>query len=162
MIRNQLTRVALVVLVVGALLAAPAVGIGAVVAEEEEESPEDKAPMYEDEEVEPDTDGWLEDMDEPSVSAIVTLMSRLGTFVVGGGAGAAMSQSAPALMTGLLVLGTALGMVVGTGVGSVGGSVLAVTGVFATVAVGLAPAWGTAIAVFGVGLVAAAVFRRLL
>ena len=161
MIGTTTKRVTVVLLLVTGLLAMPALGAGVALAEEDDEEAEDKAPVYGEEEREPDTDGWLDGIEDVSLESVIVLLSRAGTFVIGGG-GSALGQSAPAMLTGLLVLGTALGMVTGTGVGSVGGSVLAVSGVFATVSAGLAPEWGTAIVVFGVGLVASAVFRRLL
>lgn len=162
MTRDIHRRLFVIILVVAGLVVAPAVGIGAVAAQsEEDESADEKAPIYDEEDRNPDTDGWLDDVDDPSISSIITLLSRMGSFVIGAG-GSGLGQSAPALLTGILVLGTALGMTTGSGVGSIGGSVLAVTGVFSVVAVGLAPEWGTVIAVFGVGLVLAAVFRRVL
>lgn len=159
MTQTHIKRVLLLVLFVGAVVAMPAMGFAAA---QTNETADEKAPVYGEEDPNPDTDGWLEGIDKPSVDSIVTLISRMGTFVIGGGAGGSMAQSAPALLTGIMILGTAMGMTVGSGVGSVGGSVLAIAGVFATIGVGLAPEWGSAIVVFGVGIVVASVFRRLL
>jgi len=84
--------------------------------------------------------------------------ATVGTFVVGGGGGAVSGS----LLTGVLVMGLGLGTVARAGVGEVAGVTLAIAGVFSGVATGIAPQWTSGVLMFGVGLVLASVFRRVL
>lgn len=154
--RKKAAVVISIVLIVG-IVGAIGFGIAGVSAQEEEnETAQDKAPMYEDAE-DPDTDSWLQGI-QPDLEGVVMLVSRVGTFVVGGGA----TGVSGSLLTGVLVMGLGLGSVSRAGVGSIAGGTLAVAGVFAGVATGIAPVWTSGVVMFGIGLVLASVFRRIL
>lgn len=135
---------------------------GAVTGQETTENASSSAPMYEEQESEVDTGAWTADNEEPTLDAILTYVSRLGSFVVGTGTGEDIDQSTGPLLVGALLVGTVLGVVVGTGIGTVGGSALIVSGAYAAVGVGIAPTWSYAVVVFGVGLVLATVARRVM
>jgi len=130
-----------------------AVVTGGVAAQNE--TREDVAPYYSDTE-EVNADSWLAGV-EPDLSGIVTLVSRTGTYVIGGGG----SGVGSALLTGVVVMGIGVGTVARARVGTIAGTTLAVGGVFAASAVGIAPSWMTAVVMFGVGLVLAAVAKRM-
>lgn len=139
--------IAVLVLVTGA--------IGGVAAQTNTTA-EDEAPLYENAS-EPDTDTWLDGVGT-DLGGLVTLVGRVGTFVVGGGSTGISSS----LLTGVLVMGIGLGTVARSGVGEIAGATLAVAGVFAGVATGIAPQWTSGVLMFGIGLIMAAVFRRVL
>jgi len=138
-----------------ALLVVSAIGMP-VAAQDNNTTASEKAPIYENS-TDPDTDTWLDGV-EPTLPGIVGLLGRVGTFVVGGGGGAVSGS----LLTGVLVMGLGLGTVARAGVGEVAGVTLAVAGVFSGVATGIAPQWTSGVLMFGVGLVLASVFRRVL
>jgi len=117
---------------------------------------EEKAPLYEDAQ-QPDTDGWFAGVDM-TLPGLVTMISRVSTFVIGGGGGAGVSGQ---LLSGVVVLGIGVGTVARANVGAVAGSVLGVTAIFAGATVGIAPQWLTAVVMFAIGLVLASVFRRV-
>jgi hypothetical protein len=142
-------RTALLALLVVSAIAVP-------VAAQDNTTASDEAPLYENS-TDPDTDTWLDGV-EPTLPGIVALLGRVGTFVVGGGGGAVSGS----LLTGVLVMGLGLGTVARAGVGEVAGVTLAVAGVFSGVATGIAPQWTAGVLMFGVGLVLASVFRRVL
>lgn len=150
--RKTITSVALVVLVLTLSLGGLAGGAIA----QTNTTAEDEAPIYENS-TEPNTDTWMDGV-EPDLPGVVTLIGRVGTFVVGGGGGGVNGS----LLTGVLVMGMGLGTVARSGVGSVAGGTLAVAGVFAGVATGIAPQWTSGVLMFGIGLVLASVFRRVL
>lgn len=150
--RQKTTRALALLAVVVLLLG----GVGGVVAQDNNTTAEDEAPLYENS-TEPDTDSWLDGVGA-DLPGIVTLVGRVGTFVVGGGGGGISGS----LLTGVLVMGVGLGAVTRAGVGEVAGVTLAVAGVFSGVATGIAPQWTSGVLMFGVGLVLASVFRRVM
>ena len=147
--RDTLTRLA----VIGIVLLATAGAIGGVAAEEAT----NETPPYYEEAEEPDTSSWFEGVDPTSLSGIVTMVSRVGTFVIGGGGTGISGQ----LLTGIAVAGIGLGSVARANVGGVAGVVLGITAVFTGAATGIAPEWISAVVMFSVGLVLASVFRRV-
>jgi len=147
--RRQTLRTILLALLVVSTLAVPVVAQNNTTAS-------DEAPIYENS-TDPDTDTWLDGV-EPTLPGIVALLGRVGTFVVGGGGGAVSGS----LLTGVLVMGLGLGTVARAGVGEVAGVTLAVAGVFSGVATGIAPQWTSGVLMFGIGLVLASVFRRVM
>ena len=130
-------------------------GMGGVAAEYE--TVEEEAPLYENSS-DPDTDSWFDGVEATSMSGIVTMVSRVGTFVIGGGGSGISGQ----LLTGVAVAGIGIGSVARANVGGVAGVVLGITAVFVGVGTGIAPEWISAILMFAVGLVLASVFRRVI
>lgn len=133
-----------------------AAGLAAPVVAQNNTTASDEAPLYENT-TEPNTDSWLDGVN-PDLPGLMTMVGRLGTFVIGGGGGGVNGS----LLTGVLVMGLGLGTVARAGVGDIAGVTLAVAGVFAGVATGIAPQWTSGVLMFGVGLVLASVFRRIL
>jgi len=125
------------------------------IAQDNNTTVEEKAPLYEDAQ-EPDTDGWFAGL-EPDLPGILTMVSRVGTYVIGGGGSGVSGQ----LLTGVAVLGIGVGSVARANVGGVAGGVLATIAIFAGAATGIAPQWLTAVVMFAVGLLLASVFRRV-
>jgi len=119
------------------------------------QSLDEKAPYYNQSE-EVSTDRWLQGV-EPTLPGLLTLVSRTGTYVIGGGGGGVSG----ALLSGVVVMGMGVGVVARTPVGGVAGATLAVVGTFAATGVGIAPSWMSAVVMFGVGLVIAAVVKRV-
>jgi len=114
------------------------------------------APYY-DGAQEPDTSGWFEGVDPTTLSGLVAMIGRVGTYVIGGG-GTGVTGS---LLTGVTVAGIGVGSVARANVGSVAGVVLGITAVFAGAATGIAPQWIAPVLMFAVGLVLASVLRRV-
>ena len=125
------------------------------VAQDNNTTVSEKAPLYENAS-NPDTDGWFAGVDT-DLPGILTMVSRVGTYVIGGGGSGVSGQ----LLTGVAVLGIGVGSVARANVGSVAGGVLGVVAIFAGAATGIAPQWLTAVFMFAVGLVLASVFRRV-
>lgn len=153
MIQTQtLRRLAIVTLVVvNLLLAFSPAGVAA-----SNQTLDEKAPYY-NQTGEVSTDGWLQGVDT-SLGGVLTLVSRTGTYVIGGGGGGVSG----ALLTGVVVMGMSVGVVARTPVGGVAGATLAVAGTFAATGIGIAPTWMTAVVMFGVGLVISAVGKRVI
>jgi hypothetical protein len=133
-----------------------AAGLAGPVVAQNNTTASDEAPLYENTS-EPNTDSWLDGVN-PDLPGLMTMVGRLGTFVIGGGGGGVNGS----LLTGVLVMGLGVGTVARAGVGDIAGVTLAVAGVFAGVATGIAPQWTSGVLMFGVGLVLASVFRRIL
>jgi len=149
------TRIPKAVVIGCVALVSLALLAGSGVAQTNNTTVEDVAPYYQNTS-EPDTGGWLLGVDT-DLSGVLTLVGRTGTFVVGGGG----TGPGTALLSGVTIMGLGLGTVARARVGSVAGASLAVGGVFAGTAVGIAPTWMPAIVMFGVGLVLAAVAKRM-
>lgn len=152
---RALFAVALVsVLATAALAGAPA----DVAAQSNDTTINDTAPYYDNHTASVDNGSWLqgnEDGNDPG--ALITMLTRVGTFVIGGdGAGSG------AFLTGMLLFGGTLGLAVDAQVGMVGGGVLSVLALFGVVSVGLAPAWLTPVAMFGVALLLSSSAQRVL
>lgn len=146
-------RLTLVVLALVAFSVAAPAALGVAAAQED-------GPYGNDTNTTNSTDGWMDDADDTTVDSIAGMLSRVGTFVVGNNPSNPMVGPA---LTGLLVAGIMVGLV-----GSSRGGVVAggVTGV-ATLAVlaegtGMVPTWVYGGAVILLGLMAAAVGRRLM
>lgn len=148
MTRHRLRMVALL-----AVVASTAILAGTAAADNH--TIDEKAPLYENTS-EVSTDRWMFGIDT-SLGGLVTLASRTGTYVIGGGGGGLSG----ALLTGVVTMGLAVGTVARAGVGSVAGATLAVAGTFAAVGAGIAPTWMTAVVMFGVGIVLAGVAKRV-
>ena len=114
------------------------------------------APYY-DSAKEPDTSGWFAGIDPTTLTGLVAMIGRVGTYVIGGG-GTSISGS---LLTGVAVAGIGLGSVARANVGGVAGAVLGITAVFTGAATGIAPQWISAVLMFAIGLVVASVLRRV-
>lgn len=149
------TRIPKPVVIVCVALVAVSLVAGVGAAQTANKTVDDVAPFYENT-TEPDTNRWLLGV-EPNLSGVMMLVGRAGTFVVGGGG----TGPGTALLSGVTVMGLGLGTVSRARVGSVAGASLAVGGVFAGTAVGIAPTWMPTIVMFGVGLVLAAVAKRM-
>jgi len=148
--QNTLKRIAVVTIVLVAAFGA----VGGVTAQNQ--TVNGTAPYYSDAD-EPDTSGWFDDVDPTTLSGLVTMVSRVGTFVIGGGA----TGVSGSLLTGVAVAGIGLGSVARANIGGVAGAVLGITAVFSGVATGIAPQWISAVLMFAIGLVLASVFRRV-
>jgi hypothetical protein len=114
------------------------------------------APYYDGAE-EPATSGWFDGIDPTTLSGIVAMIGRVGTFVIGGGA----TGVSGSLLTGVAVAGIGVGSVARANVGGVAGAVLGITAVFTGAATGIAPQWISAVLMFAIGLVVASVLRRV-
>jgi hypothetical protein len=106
------------------------------------------------------TEGWMDDVNDTSIGTISGMLGRVGTFVVGNNPSNPMVGPA---LTGMLVGGIMVGLVGSSRAGVIAGGV---TGV-ATLAVlsegtGMLPTWVNGVAVILLGVMAAAVGRRLL
>jgi hypothetical protein len=108
-----------------------------------------------------DRDSWLSGVDL-TLSGLVLLLSRIGTWIIGSGVQTSSGASAGALGTGVLLGGLMLGMGASARVGMVAGGTLGMASIFAIVSIDAAPAWTYAVALFALGLLVAAVLRRQL
>ncbi|MDB2226192.1 hypothetical protein PM023_16215 [Halorubrum ezzemoulense] len=148
--RQTLTRLAVLSIVLLAALGASG-GVSAQNATLNETAP------YYDGADEPDTSGWFEGVDPTTLSGLVAMIGRVGTFIIGGGA----SGVSGSLLTGVAVAGIGVGSVARANVGGVAGAVLGITAVFTGAATGIAPQWISAVLMFAIGLVVASVLRRV-
>jgi hypothetical protein len=119
------------------------------------------APYYDNVSDDVDNESWLRGIETPSIENATTLLTRLGSFVVGTKTGSAADEAAGALMVGLIVVGVTLGLVGPSQVGFVAGSVAGSVTIAALVIGGLAPEWLWAVVLFLIGTVAATVFYRV-
>lgn len=137
------------------------VALGAAVdpaAAQNNSSIENKSPYYSNHSGDVDNESWLAgNQDGSKPGPIITMLTRVGTFVIGGN-----GSGSGAFLTGMLLFGGLLGLVVDAPVGMVGGGVLAVLALFGVVSVGMAPAWLTPVAMFGVALLLSSSARRVL
>lgn len=155
--RGAVMVIALLSLVAAPLLATAAMS-GSVAAQDgNETNVSDKAPYYENETTDVGNESWTDGRENATADNIMHYATRLGSFVVGGDG----SSSGPLLM-GMIVLGGILGVTIGSGVGIVGGGVIAVAALFAVVAIDIAPAWFYAVGLFGIGILLAASIKRVL
>lgn len=100
---------------------------------------------------------WIDGRTNATVDNYAHFVSRLSTFVIGGGSG-----SDNVVLTGLFAA-MALGMIAAlAGVGVVGGAVLAIIVAGALVIAGFAPMWLYAIALFMLGALGTSLLRRVL
>lgn len=115
---------------------------------------------YDDVTVDGPGDGWYGD-GNATLDQVVDMATRIPGYVIGTGE---VDQSGTGfvgvLLTGLLMAGSAAGMIAGTGAGPVGGAVVALAVGFGLTSVGFAPAWIRVVLLFGVGILAALAWRR--
>jgi len=148
-----MNRSILTLAVAVAVVVAATGAIGGVAAQSTNETPD-----YYGNASEPNTDSWFESVDPTTLEGIVTMVSRIGTYVIGGGGTGISGQ----LLTGVTVAGIGIGSVARANIGGVAGIVLGISALFAGAATGIAPGWVSAVVMFGVGLVLASVFRRVI
>lgn len=120
------------------------------------------ADYYENESTETGTGPWLSGLTDASLDSILTLLTRLGTFVIGGGVTAQGGVgSAGALLTGLLISGVMGAVGMRAGAGASGGLIIGLVSTFMFATIGLGPTWAYPVALFLVGLIIAGVFLRI-
>lgn len=142
-----------------ALLIVSVLFVGAVGAQANNTSVDERAPYYDEwEGNDVDNESWMDGNEDPTIENSTTIFTRIGTFVVGSNG----DGSTGAVLTGMLVLGALLGIGLGAPIGTVAGGTLATAGVFAIASTGLSPEWTVPVAMFGVGLFMASVAKRLL
>ena len=140
-----------------ALLVVPLLAtVGPAVAQDNNSTINGTAPYYDNQTTQVDNQSWMSGRENATLDNTFHFASRITTFVVGDGDQAADGP----LLVGLFVLGAVLGVTVGSGVGIVGGGVLTVIALFGASAMDLAPGWLYPVALFGVGLLLAASFKR--
>lgn len=123
-------------------------------------SVDSNAPYYVGADDEVANGSWLPG-DEATLENVLALASRFGTFVVGDrpAQGEGVGSAGP-LLVGAILVGGMLGATVRSGVGSVGGGVLAIVSVVGLAAIDVAPSWLYAVGLFALGIVLAAVAKR--
>lgn len=103
---------------------------------------------------------WMDGVGDTSIDSIAGMVSRVGTFVVGG---SASDPLVGPLLTGMIVAGIVVGMVGTSRGGVVAGGVMGIsTLAVLTQGAGLVPTWVYGVAVIILGVMASAVVRRLL
>lgn len=123
----------------------------------------DEAPYYANQTPSVKNESWMDGRENATLDNVFHYASRFGTFVIGSGSDSTNvddPRSAGPLLVGVVLLGAIMGTAVGSGVGSVGGGVLSMVGLFGLVAVDVAPTWVYAVGLFGLGIVLSAVFKR--
>jgi hypothetical protein len=124
------------------------------------ESIDEKAPYYSENTSQVNNESWLAGHENASLDAFVTMLTRVGTFVVG----EPPESNGPggAIVVGLIVAGTIGSTFVRQGPGPVGGAVLGLVGLAGVTAVGLAPVWLMTVSLFVLGLILTSVIIRVL
>jgi hypothetical protein len=109
---------------------------------------------------------WLVGIEDPSLENVTSLLLRTGSYVIGtgdvGGPEGGEGQATGAVVLGLTAFAVLLGILGGSGVGSVGGTVLSTAVAAGLVQTGFAPGWMWAVVLFGVGLLLSTVVIRAL
>lgn len=164
---NQLKKQARIVVVcllalatVAAVLMLP-IGASGSLAQDNETNVSDVAPYYENSTATPDVENWTDGHRNPSLSNLLHWLSRLPNFVVGTGGAAQGGGSASTLMFSMVLLGGIVSVGTRSGVGVVGGSVLATAGIAGFATTAFLPAWSYVVLLFIVGGLLAAVAVRL-
>jgi hypothetical protein len=119
------------------------------------------SPYYNNTTDEIDNETWMEGREEPTLTNVSAWVTRVSTFVIGSGGAGGGVGAAGALLTGALVFALVIAMVGATEVGVVGGAVAGISGVFLLVELGLAPSWLYVVVLGALGIVATAVFLRV-
>jgi len=109
--------------------------------------------------VDPNADSWMDGIGPPSIESFAQMLSRIGAFVVG------TDPSDPGLgplLTALMVGGVVLGLVGTSRSGAVASATVGVTTLAVlTLGAGMVPTWLYGSVVVILGLMATAVFLRL-
>ncbi|QLD84606.1 hypothetical protein HWV23_02685 [Natronomonas halophila] len=124
------------------------------------ESLDEKAPYYADNTTQVDNESWMAGNENATLESFVTMLSRLGTFVIG----EPPDDNGPggAIIVGLIVAGTIGSTFIRAGPGPVGGAVIGLVALAGVTAVGLAPVWLMGVSLFGLGLVLTSVIIGVL
>ena len=154
-VASGLTILAIVTLILAALVA-PA----AAATPTNNSSIDEKAPYYENVTAEDPDDGWFNDGDV-TLDGVIDMFMRIPSLVIGTGSldpsGTGLTG---VLLTAVVLAGSVLVTMMGTGVGPVGGTIVALTAAFGLTATGFAPQWIWPVLLFGVGIVIARAVRR--
>lgn len=121
----------------------------------------DKAPYYNNSSDVSDPDpGWWNG-GNVTLDGVLDMFTRIPSYLIGTGQ---MDESGTGyvgtLLTGLIMAGAALVAVMGTGVGPIGGTIVAITVGYGLTDVGFAPPWLRPVLLFGIGITAAVAIRR--
>lgn len=108
----------------------------------------------------PNSSNWF-GSGNATLDQLIDMGMRLPGYIIGtGGSDPSGTGYVGLLLTGLLMAGSAVGVIMGIGVGPVGGAIAALSVGFGLSRVGLAPAWVRIIMLFALGLIAAIAMRR--
>lgn len=119
------------------------------------------APYYSNNSTVVDNSSWMAGHKKATLDTVINLITRIGPYLIGSGYSAQGGIGfAGNLIMGILVFGVFVGASMGTNIGSVGGSVLAIAFAAALMTVGLMPQWLFAVILIGLGTVAAIVLIR--
>jgi hypothetical protein len=118
------------------------------------------APYYNNSTTDVPNETWMDGREDATLDNTTHYLTRVVSFVIGGGVGAQGGGAAGPLVAGLSVFGVVLGVVARGRTGSVGGGVMAIVAAAALVSAGFAPTWMYAVVVIALGLVLAGVFIR--
>jgi len=151
-------RAILAVMLLAGMIVAPALA-AAPAAAQNNTSVGEKAPYYEDETTHTNNESWMEGHENATVANTTHFATRFVTFIIGNEPGATDSTSS-SLITGMVLMGALVGVAAGTGVGLVGGGVLAMVTLSGVIAVDLSPEWFFPVALFLIGVLLAAVVKR--
>jgi hypothetical protein len=121
---------------------------------------DDVAPYFATEQPTVDNESFYEGRENASLDTVLNFLSRAGPIVIGSGPAQGGVGDAGIIVTGLLVGGILLGSVLGSGVGPVGGLVLAVTGIGGLATAAVLPAWFWPLLLFGLGITLSIVVVR--
>jgi hypothetical protein len=100
---------------------------------------------------------WTDGRTNATLDNALHYVSRVGTFVVGGGS---VSSTASSVATGFLLFLVIAGASIRARLGIVGGSVISIVAVGGLSIAGFAPAWLYSIALFAVGSLGATLLLR--
>lgn len=122
----------------------------------------EKAPMYDNSTQNVSFEFWF-DEGNVSLDVLGDMASRLGPAIIGtGNEDPSGTGFVGVLLLGLVIAGSVLVSVMGTGIGPVGGTIVGLVLGYGMIAVGLAPAWAWPLLLFGLGIVAAVAAIRIL
>jgi hypothetical protein len=100
-------------------------------------------------------ESWFAGIGDADLDSLGQLATRAVNYFIGTGSMDASGTGFQGiLITGLVMGISMIGAIAGVGVGSVGGSVIAVVIGFGMTEIGLAPAWFRVILLFGIGIIA--------
>lgn len=108
-------------------------------------------------------ESWFAGVGDADLTSLGHLLTRATSYFVGtGDLDASGTGFQGILLTGLLMAAGMIGAVASVGVGTVGGSVIAVVIGFGMTELGLAPAWFRVLLLFGIGIIAYVALTNIL
>lgn len=122
----------------------------------------EKAPYYDNTSTDVANESWMAGHERPTLHNVTSMLTRVGTFIIGDTSMQGADASAGPIVTGIVLFGVVAGTAIGGRVGAVGGGVMGVVTISALVTAAVAPHWIYALVMLAVGgVLTVAIIRAL-